>query len=70
MEVEQKQRIGDLEINTILGFKGGKRGIITINDYKTKRLIIPIPCREAEIVKIAVIKVLSVWKFIKSDLNL
>jgi IS30 family transposase len=67
IEVEQKQRIGDLEIDTVVSGKGQKEAIITVNDRKTQKLkIIPISCREAEIVKNEVIKALYEWKFIKT----
>lgn len=62
IEVEQKQRFGDCEIDTMIG-KGHKGAIVTINDRATGMLRMKkVASKEAEAVKEAAIELLQVWK--------
>ncbi len=66
-EVEEKQRIGDLEIDLVIG-KNHKGALLTINDRATGMLQMKkIESKDAEIVKIATIELLQNWKpFLKT----
>ena len=69
--VEQKKRIGDLEIDTVIG-KDHKGALVTVVDRKSKfALIRKVPSKHAEIVTTALIEMLepikSVIKTITSD---
>jgi IS30 family transposase len=61
-EVEQKQRFGDLEIDTIIG-KNHKGAIVTINDRATGMLKMKkVAAKEAQAIKDASIELLKDWK--------
>jgi IS30 family transposase len=61
-EVQQKERFGDLEIDTIVG-KNHQGAIVTINDRATGILRMKtVPKKEAELVKAAAIELLQDWK--------
>ena len=60
--VEQRERFGDLEIDTIIG-KNHKGAIVTINDRATGMLKMKkVSTKEAEPVKQATIELLKDWK--------
>lgn len=62
LEVEKKERFGDLEIDLVIG-KDHKGALLTINDRATGMLQMKkIESKDAEIVKIATIKLLENWK--------
>lgn len=62
MEVEQKQRFGDLEIDTIIG-QNHKGAIVTINDRATGVLRMKkVKGKDAQEVKNAAIELLKDWK--------
>lgn len=62
IEVEEKQRFGDLEIDLVIG-KDHKGALLTINDRSTGMLQMKkIENKDAEIVKNATIKLLENWK--------
>jgi transposase, IS30 family len=62
LEVELKERVGDLEIDTIIG-KNHKGAIVTINDRATGILRMKkVAKREAPLVKEATIELLREWK--------
>jgi len=64
--VEQKARIGDLEIDTVIG-KSHKGALVTINDRKTGMVkISKVKGKNAEDVKNATLNLLSDWGFIKT----
>ena len=67
IEVEQKQRIGDLEIDLVIG-KDHKGALLTVNDRVTGMLqMIKIDDKNSETIMIAVIELLQNWKpFIKT----
>ena len=61
-EVEEKQRLGDLEIDLVIG-KDHKGALLTINDRATGMLQMKkIESKDAEIVKNATIELLKNWK--------
>lgn len=62
-----RQRIGDLEADTIIG-KQHKGAILTLDDRKSKlRLAAPLPGKKASDVKTAMIRLLRPWQaFIKT----
>jgi len=61
-EVEEKQRFGDLEIDTIIG-KNHKGAIVTINDRATGMLKMKkVDSKEAQAVKEAALELLKEWK--------
>lgn len=66
-EANKRLRIGDLEIDTIIG-KNHKGAILTMDDRKSKlRLAMPLPGKRAKDVKNAMIKLLKpLDKFIKT----
>lgn len=62
LEVELKQRFGDLEIDTIIG-QNHQGAIVTINDRATGMLLMKkVKSKEAEGVKNAAIELLQDWK--------
>ena len=62
IEVEDKQRFGDLEIDLVIG-KDHKGALLTINDRATGMLQMKkIESKDAEIVKNATIELLQNWK--------
>lgn len=62
IEVDQKQRFGDLEIDLVIG-KDHKGALLTINDRATGILQMKkIESKDAEIVKNATIELLQNWK--------
>ena len=62
IEVEAKQRFGDLEIDLVIG-KDHKGALLTINDRATGMLQMKkIESKDAEIVKNATIELLQNWK--------
>ena len=62
LEVEQKQRFGDLEIDTLIG-QNHKGAIVTINDRATGILRMKkVKGKDAESVKNATIEILQEWK--------
>jgi IS30 family transposase len=62
VEVEEKQRFGDLEIDLVIG-KDHKGALLTINDRSTGVLQMKkIESKDAEIVKNATIELLEKWK--------
>ena len=62
IEVEEKQRFGDLEIDLVIG-KDHKGALLTINDRFTGMLQMKkIESKDAEIVKNVTIKLLQNWK--------
>jgi IS30 family transposase len=62
IEVEEKQRFGDLEIDLVIG-KDHKGALLTINDRATGMLQMKrIESKDAEIVKNATIELLQNWK--------
>jgi len=62
IEVSQKQRFGDLEIDLVIG-KDHKGALLTINDRATGMLQMKkIESKDAEIVKNATIELLKDWK--------
>lgn len=62
IEVEEKQRFGDLEIDLVIG-KDHKGALLTINDRATGMLQMKkIESKDAEIVKNATIELLENWK--------
>ncbi len=64
--VEEKTRIGDLEIDTVIG-KNHKGALVTINDRKTNTVKIrKVNSKQAEDVKKATIDALADWGFIKT----
>jgi IS30 family transposase len=67
IEVEEKQRFGDLEIDLVIG-KDHKGALLTINDRATGMLQMKkIESKDAEIVKKATIELLENWKpFLKT----
>ena len=67
IEVEQKQRFGDLEIDLVMG-KDHKGALLTINDRATGMLQMKkIESKDAEVVKNATIELLEKWKpFLKT----
>jgi IS30 family transposase len=64
--VEEKERIGDLEIDTVIG-KDHRGALVTINDRVTKMVKIRlVKSKEAEVVKQATIEALREWTHIKT----
>lgn len=64
--VEEKSRIGDLEIDTVIG-KNHKGALVTINDRKTNMVKIrKVKGKNAEDVKQATFDALADWGFIKT----
>jgi IS30 family transposase len=64
--VEEKSRIGDLEIDTVMG-KNHKGALVTINDRKTNMVKIrKVKGKTAEDVKLATIEALADWVFAKT----
>lgn len=64
--VAEKSRIGDLEIDTVIG-KNHKGALVTINDRKTNMVKIrKVAGKNAEDVKLATIGALADWPFIKT----
>ena len=60
--VNEKERFGDLEIDTIIG-KNHQGAIVTINDRATGMLKMKkVPRKEAELVKNAALELLQPWK--------
>lgn len=64
--VEEKSRIGDLEIDTVIG-KNHRGALVTINDRKTGMVKIrKVKGKNAEDVKLAAIEAMADWSFIKT----
>lgn len=64
--VEEKSRIGDLEIDTVIG-KNHQGALVTINDRKTNLIkIVKVDGKHAKEVTEATIKALSDWNWIKT----
>lgn len=64
--VDQKARIGDLEIDTVIG-KNHKGALVTINDRKTGMVkISKVKGKNAQAVKMATLNLLSDWGFVKT----
>lgn len=62
VEVDQKQRVGDFEIDTVIG-KGHKGALVTINDRMTGIVLIrKVACKGAEHVLEATMEALSPFK--------
>jgi transposase, IS30 family len=64
--VDKKERIGDLEIDLVIG-KDHLGALITINDRVTKLVkIIPVATKAADVIEKATITALKDWNFIKT----
>jgi transposase, IS30 family len=64
--VTEKERIGDLEIDLVIG-KDHLGALITINDRVMRMVkIISVPSKEADVIERATINALQDWKFIKT----
>jgi len=64
--VEEKSRIGDLEIDTVIG-KNHKGALVTINDRKTNMVKLrKVNSKQAQDVKKATLNALADWGFIKT----
>jgi IS30 family transposase len=62
IEVEQKERLGDFEIDLVIG-KDHKWALLTANDRATGMLqMMKIDSKDSEIVKTAIIELLQKWK--------
>ena len=65
-EVEEKIRIGDLEIDTVIG-KNHQGALVTINDRRTKMVKLRlVKSKEANVVKEATIEALQDWTHLKT----
>ena len=64
--VEEKSRIGDLEIDTVIG-KNHEGALVTINDQKTNMVKIrKVNSKQAQDVKKATLDALADWGFVKT----